>query len=83
MEEKIKRYLTKMVREGRLEANFGKLINAKYFASLLAQRNIRATITEKLGNAVTVDVDPKTVLKKHFNVAGMQTASHSILKKFV
>jgi len=86
----IKPILTKMVREGRYEANFGKLVNAKFFANLLAQRQIQSRIDEILGNAKTVDTAPGVKLDKHFHVQGMKVtigntnnSAHNVLKKFV
>ena len=79
----IKPFLQKMVKEGRYEANFGKLINAQYFAKLLESKNIQARIDKILGNARTVDVDPKVKLLHHFHVQGMTSATHNVLKKFM
>jgi len=87
----IKPILTKMVREGRYEANFGQLVNAKYFANLLANKNIQSRIDEILGNARTVDTHPSVKLDKHFHVQGLKTinpgnataTAHKVLGKFV
>jgi hypothetical protein len=85
----IKPILGKMVAEGRYEANFGQLVNARYFANLLANKNIQSRIDEILGNAKTVDTDPSVKLTSHFHVKGMNVtykgsnAAHDVLKKFV
>jgi len=86
----VKPLLGKMVREGRYEANFGQLVNAKYFANLLANKNIQSRIDEILGNAKTVDTDPTLKLTRHFHVQGMKVtigntnnSAHNVLKKFV
>lgn len=79
----VKEYLSKMVKQGKTEANFGQLVNAKYFANLLANRNIQARIDEILGHATTVDMDPKMKLERHFHVFGIKSAAHNVLNKFV
>lgn len=79
----IKPFLQKMVAEGRYEANFGKLINAQYFAKLLENKSIQARIDKILGHATTVDTDPKIKLSSHFHVEGLTSTTHNVLKKFV
>lgn len=85
----IKPLLGKMVQEGRYEANFGQLVNAKYFANLLANKDIQSRIDEILGHATTVDTHPSVRLNKHYHVQGMKvnykgtSAAHDVLKKFV
>lgn len=79
----LKPLLGKMVKEGRYEANFGKLINARYFAGLLEHKGIQARVDQILGHAKTVDMDPSVKLMKHFHVEGLTSASHKVLGKFV
>ena len=79
----VKPLLTKMVQQGKHEANFGRLDNAKYFHGLLAQRNIQARVDEILGHAKTVDMDPSVKLNSHFHVEAVKGAAHNVLKKFV
>lgn len=79
----IKETLKKMVGNGYTMAKFGKLDNAKFFKTLLEHKGIKSRLEEKLGNALTVDTDPKIILRKHFLVYGMDTAAKNIVGKFV
>ena len=48
--------IDKMVSRGTLEGKFGHLPHAQYMAAKLHEHGVPAQIHEKLGHAVTVDV---------------------------
>jgi hypothetical protein len=79
----IKPLLNKMVSEGRYEAKFGQLINAKYFVKLLESKSIQSRVDTIMGHATTVDTHPSVRLSKHFHVEGLTNTAHQVLKKFV